>query len=192
MRLLIHSTVTGAVRTRLTTPDRADAERLLQAGEAVWPAGRELTDEEWALLLGTRAAVVADELVDTGAPVAPLAVLRRAAQAQIDQDAERTRVQWITPGAGQAFSYEAKRREAEAMASDPTPDPANYPMLAAEIGITGATLVEVGQVVRANAGAWTQAAAAIEALRLSAKAAAAVATTPAAIEAAAQVTWPSP
>ena len=121
-----------------------------------------------------------------------LDALRRQAMAQVDAAAERARLALITPGAGQALVYERKRAEAERMAGDGDPQPADYPLLAAEVGITAPTLVEVGAAVRAMAADWIVAAAAIEAVRLHAKAAIAAATTPPAIRAAAQVAWPKP
>lgn len=119
-----------------------------------------------------------------------LAALRQRAMEQVDAQAEFQRLARITPGAGQALVYERKRAEAERMATDPDPQPVDYPMLAAEVGITAATLADVGAVVRTLAAQWTAAAAAIEGVRLGAKAAIAAATTPPAIRAAAQVTWP--
>ena len=119
-----------------------------------------------------------------------LAALKVAAAADIDAQAERLRLTLITPGAGQALVYERKRAEAVRMAGDADPQPADYPLLAAEVGITAPSLVEVGAAVRAMASDWIAAAAAIEAVRLRAKAAIAAATTPPALRAAAQVTWP--
>lgn len=41
----------------------------------------------------------------------PLAEIKAAATIQVDHDAERARRLWITPGDGQALTYEAKRDE---------------------------------------------------------------------------------
>ena len=122
----------------------------------------------------------------------PLDALRAEAMTQVDAEAERLRLTLITPGAGQALVYERKRAEAERMAGDAEPQPTDYPLLAAEVGITASTLAGVGAAVRAMASDWIAAAAAIEAVRLRAKAAIAAATTPPAIRATAQVTWPKP
>ena len=119
-----------------------------------------------------------------------LDALKAAAVAEIDAQAEQQRQRYLTPGAGQALVYERKRAEAERMATDADPQPAAYPLLAAEVGITAPTLAEVGAVVRDLAGQWTAAAAAIEAARLSAKAVVSAATTPPEVRAAAHVTWP--
>jgi hypothetical protein len=110
---------------------------------------------------------------------------------QVDADAEATRLLWITGGSGQALTYEQKRIEAERMASDPAPQPAEYPMLAAEVGITADTLAAVGALVRARAAAWTAVAAQIESLRLQAKAAVMAANNAAEARSAAAVTWPA-
>lgn len=119
-----------------------------------------------------------------------LDVLKQQAARKVDTEAEQQRQRYLTPGAGQALVYEQKRAEAARMADDPAPDPAAYPLLAVEVGITAPTLVEVGASVRSTAAAWTAAAAAIEAVRLAAKTAIAAAQTPPAIRAAADVTWP--
>jgi hypothetical protein len=110
---------------------------------------------------------------------------------QVDAEAEATRLLWITPGSGQALTYEQKRIEAERMATDPAPQPEAYPMLAAEVGITADTLGAVGALVRARAAAWTAVAAQIESLRLQAKAAVMAANTAAEARAAAAVQWPA-
>ena len=121
-----------------------------------------------------------------------LDALRQQAMAQVDAAAERARLALITPGAGQALVYERKRAEAERMAADADPQVRDYPLLAAEVGITAPTLAEVGAAVRTTTADWIAAAAAIEAVRLRAKAAIAAAATPPAIRAAAQVAWPTP
>ena len=117
--------------------------------------------------------------------------LRLTLTTQVDAQAETTRLLWITPGSGQALTYEQKRAEAERMAGDPAPEPEAYPMLAAEVGITAATLSAVGALVRARAAAWTAIAAQIESLRLQAKAAVMAANNAAEARAAAAVTWPA-
>jgi hypothetical protein len=117
--------------------------------------------------------------------------LRLTLTTQVDAQAETTRLLWITPGSGQALTYEQKRAEAERMATDPAPQPEAYPMLAAEVGITADTLAAVGALVRARAAAWTAVAAQIESLRLQAKAAVMAANNAAEARAAAAVQWPA-
>lgn len=100
---------------------------------------------------------------------------RRDGARRVDALAEEARLQFITPGAGQALVYENKRREAEdclaEVAAAQTPDPQDYPLLAAEVGITAEDLVAVATVVAGLAAQWRTVAAYIEALRLGAKAA---------------------
>jgi len=120
-----------------------------------------------------------------------LSALQAMLAAQVDADAEAARLLWITPGSGQAMTYEQKRIEAERMASDPEPQPEAYPMLSAEVGITADTLAAVGALVRGRVAVWTVIAAQIECLRLQAKAAVMAATNAADARAAAVVPWPA-
>ncbi len=122
-----------------------------------------------------------------------LAAAKAAALVEVDRQAEATRLLFITLGSAQALVYEAKRHEALSLAADQSPDPADYPLLSAEIGITAATLAEVGVAVLAMAGQWRAVAAGIERERLGAKAAITAATTIAAVRAASTgIAWPQP
>lgn len=98
-----------------------------------------------------------------------LTALVDEARDAIDQAAEAARQRYLTPGSGQAMVYQRKADEARACMVAATPDPADYPYLAAEIGVTADTLRGVADVVLARETAWTQASAAIEGLRLAAK-----------------------
>jgi hypothetical protein len=71
--------------------------------------------------------------------------------------------------------YQEKRREAEAAiaafeaaAGEPV-DPARFPLLAAELSVSGLGLNDLALAVLARAQEWTAAAAAIEGTRLKAK-----------------------
>jgi len=115
----------------------------------------------------------------------------------IDQAAEAARHAFITPGAGQAMAYQHKLEEARALqavlAAQGEPDPAAYPHLAAEIGLTGTDLAVIAEVILSRAALWTEASAAIEGMRLGAKAAVHAANSPAAVQAAAAgIAWPVP
>lgn len=124
---------------------------------------------------------------------AELAAAKAEATARVDAEAEATRLLYVTPGSAQALVYEAKRHEAISLAADPSPDPADYPLLSAEIGITAPTLAEVGDAVLEMAGQWRAIAAQIERLRLTAKAGIAAATTIGAVHAASSgIAWPQP
>lgn len=120
-----------------------------------------------------------------------LASLKDRVKAQIDAEAERQRLRWITPGAGQAMTYARKVEQAKAVLSAVDPQPADYPMLAASIGIDGADIVGVANTVVAMDAAWEQIGAAIEAARLTAKQSVDAAGSMAAIEAV-EVVWPQP
>lgn len=121
----------------------------------------------------------------------PLAAFKISLCRQIDTAAEAERLKYITPGAGQAMTYQAKAEEARRYTLDPA-DPAGFPLLSAEVGVTGATLAEVAQVVGDAYAAWLMIGAAIEAVRLAAKAAVNAAADHAGAQAAATaVAWPS-
>lgn len=102
---------------------------------------------------------------------------KRALRSSVDARAEELRMQFITPGQGQAMVYQRKAREARAILGDAAPDPANYPVLSASVGIEGADIAEVAARVRATEDAWAAIAAAIERARLGGKAAIAAAET---------------
>lgn len=112
-------------------------------------------------------------------------------RAKVDWDAEMARRQFITPGAGQAMTYQQKAEEARACLADPDPQPENYPMLAAEISITADDLSGVATIVNGAYEMWRVIGAQIEALRLSAKAAVDAAATIEAATNAANVDWSS-
>lgn len=76
---------------------------------------------------------------------------------------------YLAAGPGAALVYQHKCAEAAALAKDLKPDPANYPLLAATVGIEGATLAAVAERVRAKEREWLAAAAAIERTRKTAR-----------------------
>ena len=128
---------------------------------------------------------------EPGATTAPLELVKARLKIMIDASAEVNRLKYITPGAGQAMTYQQKVDEVCALALDSEPDAVNYPLLSAEVGITAPSLQEVAAVVLAAYQLWQQIGAAIEGTRLGAKAAIDAAETVEAAEAAADVTWPS-
>lgn len=101
----------------------------------------------------------------------PLDLIKSEIKARLDAAAENERLKYITSGSGQAMTYQQKAAEAAACLADTDPDPADYPLLAAEIGITGATLEDVADAVCAAHQAWRVIGAQIEAARLGGKAA---------------------
>ncbi|MFG1402004.1 hypothetical protein [Xanthobacter sediminis] len=138
--------------------------------------------------------VLEDGVLVPPPPAAPvnLPALKGTLCAQIDVAAEVERARYITPGAGQAMTYQAKAAEALALAADPAPDPAAYPLLSAEVGITAPDLAGVGAVVRGAYAAWQVIGAGIERARLAGKAAVMAAEDEASARAAAAVEWPAP
>ncbi|MEH7848463.1 hypothetical protein [Rhizobium laguerreae] len=109
----------------------------------------------------------------------------------IDRAAEQERRKYITSGAGQAMTYVQKADEAKRFLAAEDPVAADFPLLAAEIGITALDISEVATVVAAAHRSWQQIGAAIEAARLGTKKEVmAAASEPAARSAAAAVAWP--
>lgn len=127
--------------------------------------------------------------------VIDLAALKVALKAAIDAAAEVARLKYITPGAGQAMTYQAKAEEARqylvASAEGDEPDAADYPMLSAEVGITAGTIGAVAVIIDGNFKQWQFIGAAIEAVRLGAKESVSAADSVAAAHAAAsEIVWP--
>lgn len=104
----------------------------------------------------------------------------------IDDAAEATRQQFITPGAGQAMTYLRKEAEAHAYVAD---SGAPTPFLTAEATARGITVAALAAEVIARAAAWTTIGPKIEAARMGAKEAVKDAANIADMHAAAQVDW---
>lgn len=92
---------------------------------------------------------------------------RNGAYVAIDTAAELARQAYITPGAGQAMTYQRKLEEARAYLADPQGGP--FPLLEVSIGADGADLAAVAATVVAANAAWTAIGAAIEGVRLHGK-----------------------
>lgn len=128
-----------------------------------------------------------------------LAELRAQMAAKVDAEAEAARLRFITPGSGQAMEYQATEAEAEAYlaasaAPGGIPVGATWPWLEAERVARGGapTLLALAEEIIALRDAWVVAGSQIKTLRRAAKIAIEAATTPTAIRAAANVTWPTP
>lgn len=115
-----------------------------------------------------------------------LAVCRARAVAKVDAEAEGIRCLFLTPGAGQAMTYQRKEAEARAFLADPE---ATTIFLSAEAPARGMTVAALAAEVAAQADAWAIVGAAIEALRMGAKAQIAAGGTDEIIAAAADVDW---
>lgn len=136
------------------------------------------------------------------APYAPsLASIKADAIAAIDAEAEAQRLVYITPGAGQAMTYDAKQVEAReilfdagtiaaADAMDGATLKATYPMVWASIPTSGATASQAATAIQAQALAWAAKGAEIEKARMDAKAAVVNAVTTEQVAAARVVSWP--
>jgi hypothetical protein len=132
---------------------------------------------------------------------ADLAAEQAQALVLIDAQAEACRLQWLTPGSGQALEYQETAAEAAAAAVAPDPlDPVKFPMLAAEMqaqigaGVTPApTLRQIQQQASAQQAAWAVAGTAIKQMRRTAKLKVSAATTIKAVNAiVAGLAWPHP
>jgi hypothetical protein len=180
--------------------------------------GLQITEAEYAsaleaVLSGKAISIAGGVLsfVDPAQPVEPsppppsLDQLKADLKTDIDNQAEGVRLLYITPGAGQAMTYQQKSDEAAryieadatyqtalaayqaAMAQQPAPDPlpvapiaplgSSFPLLSAEVGITAPDIPGVAQIVKAAFALWTRVGAVIEMRRLGTKAAIEAATT---------------
>lgn len=101
-------------------------------------------------------------------PEVDLGELKLALKLTVDIAAELERQKYITPGSGQAMTYQAKASEALRYAE--TDGEGMYPFLSQEVGITGDTLADVAAVVLAMHNQWQAIGSEIEQARLSAKA----------------------
>lgn len=95
--------------------------------------------------------------------------IRASLKTQVDVAAEVERLKYITPGEGQALTYQRKVEEAKRAITEEEPAPVDYPMLAASIGVDGDTVKEIASIVLAMDGGWAVIGSAIEKIRLSAK-----------------------
>lgn len=100
----------------------------------------------------------------------PLDQVKAERSAAVDERAGRERIKYITDIPGQELTYREKVDEAKALADDLSPDPANYPMLSGEVGVTADTLAGVGEIILARYAAWQQIGSVIERNRLTLKA----------------------
>lgn len=108
-------------------------------------------------------------LAPYGLLVGSVTDIKSALKVEVDVAAETERLKYITPGNGQAMTYQQKVAEAQGYKAAINPKPTDYPILASEVGITAPTLSEVADTVLAAYRQWQQIGAAIEAIRLGAK-----------------------
>lgn len=118
--------------------------------------------------------------------------LRAHAEAAIDAAADAQLAPFISLTPGRAMIYQAKQAQAEAFLAATDPDPADYPLIAGEVGITAETAQGVAETILAMSRSWHAMGAAIEAVRLAAKKKARDAQTPAAVQAVLDgLAWPA-
>lgn len=94
--------------------------------------------------------------------------MRRTAIQRVNRAVDAVRRRYITDIIGQDMLYMEKRHEAAAYLTANDPDPSNYPLLSAEIGITAPTLYEIAQIYLGLASIWVAMAAQLETVRLGA------------------------
>lgn len=101
--------------------------------------------------------------------IADLENYKQIVKKTIDQQAEDTRLKYLTPGSGQAMVYNEKNIQAQVFLNDQSPTAEKYPMIYGEVGITANTATEVAQIVLGMYQQWKVLGATIETIRLTAK-----------------------
>jgi hypothetical protein len=121
-----------------------------------------------------------------------LSAFKKQAIGRINDQAEHCRSKYITSGDGQMMTYLEKINQARACLSAQSQVKADYPMLAAEIGITAPTLSGVAEAVAAAYDQWIAIGSEIEAIRRSANIAIQTADTRDAVQTTLDnVVWPN-
>lgn len=141
-----------------------------------------------------KAATYAASMAARHAPPAlTFGEIKTSALASVDRAAEAARLRWVTPGEVKQAIYTQKAAEADRLAQDADPDPADYPLLAPEAAARGLALTEFGAVVRSTRDTWLAVAGQIEASAVTAKAAISAAADAAAVQAILDnLSWPAP
>jgi len=145
------------------------------------------------------AAIVAPDREDRGNFIVPYDIwdsspldldgIKALGYLQIDAEAERFRLQYLSPGAGQMMTYMYKANEAKAYKADPAAD---VPFLAAESRALGIPLDVLVDDVLARVQDWATIGTHVEVKRLNAKAAVAEADNLAKLALALVVDWRPP
>lgn len=172
-----------------------DGQIVIIEGETQTTLATQEGDTQWHVQLA--AYLENGGLISSTPPPAPamssaqLAAYKSGVKAGIDITAETQRLKYITGGAGQALTYQQKLNEIEKLGSDNSPVEANYPMLAADIGVNAKTLSEAAALVSGAYGQWLVIGSEIEKARLKAKFDVDAAKNAAAVDAViAAITWP--
>lgn len=158
--------------------DLATGKEVFRGSGASGSAGTQPLAEGLGIALVPPAAIQRPEI--------DLEVIRVSVAGQIDMQAEQARHVFLTPGAGQAMTYQRKEAEARGWIND---QETATPFLDAEAAARSVTLADLAVEVVRLADAWTATGAAIEGARMGAKAAVARAGTLGAIVEASKVDW---
>lgn len=158
--------------------DLVSGEDRLRGSGPAGTAALQSVPDGFGLVLVPAAAVLGQTI--------DLEIIRSASTSQIDATAEALRMSFLTPGAGQAMTYQRKEAEARAWFLD---QETATPFLDAEAAARDVTLADLAAEVVRLVDAWTATGAAIEGARMGAKAAVASAKTLGAIVEASKVDW---
>ncbi|WP_126456742.1 hypothetical protein [Sulfuriflexus mobilis] len=135
----------------------------VEVSKTVWDQTVQETDGIW------KRDPVTGDITKHPLPLMPLAALQKQGKARVDAAAEQARMQFITPGSGQAIVYELKRAELMAYEAAGSPVATDYPLMNERATRKGMTLAQVATEWRAKVDVWTGYAAQIEGLREGAK-----------------------
>lgn len=105
-------------------------------------------------------------------PTVALAEVQMSALAECDEVSEQIRLQYVTPGFGQAQVYAAKLAQAEAWqsaTSNDRKDLTKWPLIESEVDATGLQPAAAVAAIVGAAKSWIKAAAKIERIRLKCK-----------------------
>jgi len=117
-----------------------------------------------------------------------LDVIRTKTHERIDLEAGEQRKRFITVVPGQEMVYQLKLEEARKVLEEKA-STKSVPHIAAEAKLAGRSLKQQAELVTAKAREWAEASARIELIRMCAKRKVEEASTPAELEAAAEVSW---
>lgn len=131
----------------------------------------EINDDEWRMLISGFGYTIKDgSIVDPPpAEAIPLSAIKADLKALVDATAETERKRYITPGEGQAMTYQRKVEEAKRAILEEEPSADDYTMLAASLGVDGETVKEIATIVLAMDAAWAVIGSAIEKIRMNTK-----------------------
>lgn len=152
-------------------------------------------------LNGELVEMSAEEIAEHMTGRQTLAALQMRLSQQIDDEAERVRLRYITPGDGMQLTYREKFEQAQGVAAlgqiaanalNQASREAQFPTLAASVGIEAATIWDCAQLVLQRYAQFAALSLQIERARLAGKKAVADATTIEAAQAAAgAIAWPT-